>query len=220
MRMPGGYGNRNAYVHGGTRRDDHRRDYLGHRQLFIGTQCKQAHARARRRQFRDYRRIFERVAIQVFVERRAEKIQALQTTMPYERAVLTDTARESNGIDAAHRRCIRADVLANSMRIHVERQPAIFVALGRTALDFAHIDRARHADETGLSREQLFERATVMLAQQLEQDAWIEVACPRSHDETFERRHTHARFDTAPVFDRRNARAVAQMTGNDSQVAR
>jgi hypothetical protein len=42
----------------------------------------------------------------------------------------------------------------------------------------------------------------------------------RAHHQAFERRHPHAGLDAAAVFDRGDARAAAEVAGDDAQVLR
>jgi hypothetical protein len=57
------------------------------------------------------------------------------------------------------------------------------------------------------------------LAHQAEQHAGVDVSAARSHHQPFEGRHSHARLDAAPVLDRGDTRAVAQMARQQAQVA-
>ena len=50
-----------------------------------------------------------------------------------------------------------------------------------------------------------------MFAQKVEQNAWIEIARPRSHHQAAERAKTHRRIDRSPVPYRGEARAVTKV---------
>ena len=52
------------------------------------------------------------------------------------------------------------------------------------------------------------------------EDAGIEIAAARAHDEPFARREAHRGIHRAPVIDRAERRAVAEMAAHDFQLAR
>ncbi len=139
--------------------------------------------------------------------------------MAHDPAVLSDAAGERDRIDAAHHGGIRADVFSDPMRIKRDREAARLVSLRRPLLDLAHIVRAGESIQSRALVEQHIERIRVHVActHELEQNTRIQIPGTRSHDEPFERRHAHARFDAAAILDCGDARTVAQVTGNDAQ---
>ena len=78
---------------------------------------------------------------------------------------------------------------------------------------------ARDPHETGTVVDQLFEpgRVEPLFAHQVEQNAGIEIAAARAHDDPAGRGQAHAGVDRLAVLDRGDAGAVAEM-GDDQAI--
>src|SRR5687767_6295529 len=97
-----------------------------------------------------------RLRVLVLVEHEAEELEALQNTLPHRDAVLADAPRQHDAVEPAHRGGIGADVLADAMREHRDREAAAIIAFGRALLDVAEVVAdAREAGEAALLVEEL-----------------------------------------------------------------
>ena len=127
-------------------------------------------------------------------------------------AVLADSAGERDRIDAAHDRRIGADVLAHAMRIDRDREHDTLVATGRATLDLAHVVRAGEPGQSRLLLSSAVQLLRVERArpQQLKQDAGIQIAGARAHDQALRAASCPCWSRRCGLLDRGSARAVAQ----------
>ena len=114
--------------------------------------------------------------------------------------MLTDSGRENQGVDAAHRHRQGADRLPNPVRVDPQGQPRLLVPLLRCREHLAHIAReARYTQEARFTikrRLDLCRRQAVVLLD-MQHNARIDRAAASGHHQPFQGRKAHGRIDTA-----------------------
>ncbi len=153
--------------------------------------------------------------VRVFVELDAEPRRRRADSFADLRRVLADACGEDEAVDSAERRRHRRDFLCRAIDEVVECQ-----ARGRLAAreQTAHVVAdARDADQPGLLVENgldVFHRQAESL-EEIEDDARVECAWPRSHAETVQRREAECAVDALSVFQRTQACAAAKVSDDD-----
>ena len=108
------------------------------------------------------------------------------------------------------------------MREDMQGQATPFIVLCGARLDVPHVvARAGEAGESALAIQEGVQSVGIQtsLAHQHEQDARVEVSASGPHHESLERSHSNACLDRPAMLHRACARAVAEMTGDDPEVA-
>ena len=134
--------------------------------------------------------------------------------------VLADPSREDECLHAGYHREVGTDVFAHPIGVDVEGEPGSRIAGGCPLAHFAHVAAAGESEEATATVEEFVEGGDVVagFACEVEQDARVDIARARPHDETFERRHAHRRVNAAPVVNGGDRCAVADVT--DDRVER
>ena len=162
------------------------------------------------------------VAVELFVEACAQKVEALCDAVTHDLGVLADACGEHDRVDAAHDRSVSADVLTDLMTEDLDRHATCLVAFSGALLDVTHvIANARQALEARLAVEHRvdFVGAHALFAHQVEQDTSVDIAAARAHHDAFQRGHPHRGLDRAAILDRGDAASAAEVAGDDAEVA-
>ena len=153
-----------------------------------------------------------RVGVVVLVEANAHELEALQDAASHLHAVLSDAASEHDGVDAAHRGGVGADVLAALVGEHGDRQAGAVVAFFGLRLDVAQVvAEAAEPLEAAVAVEQRVGLVDAELARELEHHTGVDVAAAGSHHEALERCEAHRGLHRAAELDRACARPVAEV---------
>ena len=132
-----------------------------------------------------------------------------------------------------HSACPTATVLLLALAVLEHHRPVWVAALFRAAPDQALRSRATLgaiflitvatlfvkapggfaavAGETGEARLMIENRLEIDLRCEVQQQAGIEIAAARGHDEAFERRKAHRGIERPPAIDRRGRAAAAEL---------
>jgi len=152
------------------------------------------------------------------IEVNAEKCEGFARRSAHASVVFADATGEDEGVDAAHGGGHARDGLADAVGVHVERGGGARVALVGGRPDVAKVVRTSgKSEDAGLAVEkriELFEGDA--RTEEVEQDAGVDVAAARSHDEAFHGRESHGGVDADSVIDGGGTGAVAQVKGDDA----
>ena len=132
--------------------------------------------------------------------------------------ILSDAAREQDGVNAVHGSDIGTDIFADLVEQHVCGEFGVLVALFSGGHVVPHIARrAGDTEQTAFLVEELgrlFRRPALALLQEGD-GRGVDAAGTGAHDEAVERGQAHGRIDAFAVFDRRDGRTVAEVAGDD-----
>ena len=136
--------------------------------------------------------------------------------------VLADAGRHHHGVGARHGRVEAADGLLDAVDVHVDGEIGVFVALRCSIEHVAHVAACTgNAQDAALAvqyRVHLVE-GPALAAHDVGDDGRVDRARTRSHHEALERREAHGGVDGLAVVHGRDRPAVAQVAGNEPQVA-
>ena len=137
--------------------------------------------------------------------------------------VLADARREDDGVEAAHRRGVRADELADLVGNDVERKLCALVARLGCGGNVAAVGRnAGHAEEAALLVHVRVHLVGVHagLVHDVGDDRGVNVAAARAHLDTGKGGEAHRGVQHLAVLDRRDGGAVAEVAGDDLRALR
>ena len=158
--------------------------------------------------------------VAVFVESNAQKVELLEDPAAHLGTVLTDAAGQDDAIDTAHGGRVGADVTAHGVGIDGDGQAGAVVSGRRLLLDVPQVvAKATEAGQTALAVEDAIRFVDAELADQLQNGPRIEVATAGAHDQALEGRQPHRGLDRGPELDGTSTGAVAEMQGNQAQLA-
>ena len=148
----------------------------------------------------------------------SEPVQSLHGARPDTAAVLPDPAGEHDGVESAHGRCIRADVELHAVAEDFDCHDRPGLARLGCGEDLAHVGTdAGETQEPAFPVQQIVDllKRVAFIVDKVADDAGIEVAHARAHDEPRHRAETHAGVDGAAALNGAGAASVAEVAGDD-----
>ena len=159
--------------------------------------------------------------VRVLVKYHPQVLHLLAHPPPHDIRFLPDASGKDDRVHPVHLCRIGADVLPDPVRIDIERQIALLVALLGRPLDIAHIVRQlRQSQHAALVVQQLVHLRwqQVLHPHQVQHQRRVDIPAPRPHHQPLQRRKAHARVDRPAPFHRRHTRPVPQVAGDDLQL--
>ena len=136
--------------------------------------------------------------------------------------VLADAGGEDHGVGTAEHGEVGADVLAQPVAVDVVRRARARSSPRRRPQQVAEVVHAGQPLQPRAVVQQVLERrrGRGRVAQQVQQDAGVEVAGPGAHHQPLQRGQAHRGVDRAPAPDRRRRGAVAEVQHDQAQPVR
>ena len=152
------------------------------------------------------------------VQSHAEPGQSVANLGADRRRAFSDPRGEHEAIEPAQRACQPRDLESDAIGEEIERLARVWVVAGD---QHAHVAAdPGDAQQSGTPVEHVLDLVEALaLPRQIENDAGVERAAARRHDQAVEHAERHGRGDADAALQRAEAGAGAQMRGDDPSSA-
>jgi hypothetical protein len=151
----------------------------------------------------------------------AEEAERRERGGPHRGRVLADPRRERDDVHAAQLGDVGPQVRSQPVDVHVEGERRRLVSGQAPLVDVAHVGDPGQPEHPAALVEERVElaRAHLLSPREHEQHGRVDVARPRAHDQTLQRREAHRGLHRLSAVDRGDRRAVAEMEHDLLQLA-